>query len=89
MKRDAEEAALAVVGSKRGAEVEEGLRELLARRASEGSSQPSLARPASEFDRIVSFLRRCDEARFSPNRENPLSLTTEGEALLARLEAME
>lgn len=44
---------------------------------------------SAEADRIAGFLRRCDEARFSPPGDTPLALAVEARAVLARLEAAE
>jgi hypothetical protein len=62
-------------GAETPAEVEEGLR-------AAGQTAPVL-------DWVEAFLRRCDELRFAPTSDRPLSLAAEAESLLVRLEAVE
>lgn len=54
-----------------------------------GEGLSSAGLPVADADAAVAFLRRCDEARFAPNGVNPLSLASDAETLLARLEAAE
>jgi hypothetical protein len=44
---------------------------------------------APQVDWVEAFLRRCDEFRFAPISDKPLSLAAEAESLLVRLEAVE
>ena len=54
-----------------------------------GADTPSEVEDALHDPAVAAFLRRCDEARFAPSSDNPLSLASDAESLIAGLEAKE
>ena len=54
-----------------------------------GADTPSEVEDALHDPAVSAFLRRCDEARFAVSSDNPLSLASDAESLLASLEAKE
>ena len=54
-----------------------------------GADTPSEVEAALHEPTVAAFLRRCDKSRFAPSSDNPLSLASDAEALIASLEAKE
>ncbi len=52
-----------------------------------GTALVELELPNPDSEAVARFFRTCDAARFSPSSDNSLSLATDAEAIVARLEA--